>query len=209
MFDIKSKAVRDSPEPELQQEHAAQAGVKRNSSKRTFVANKIISRNKRQARIVSDETSTSDSEASSDVWMSDADQDSKDSLHTAQFSDEGELSDMDAEVASRQATSAPPQEASTEFRVLYHGPNSAQLAAARAASMPPAAPRPHLGDVLLEVVHSHDVQRSNKATGLPSEAPNKDNWLCIMRRKSADGCVLDSTVCRKCACSIDLSLSPQ
>ena len=114
---------------------------------------------------------------------------SEDSIHTAHFSDEGELSDMDAEAASAQAASAKKQKTGPGPTILYQGPNSNQLAAAEAAAKPPAGPRPLLGDVLSEVVHSADVRRSSQATGVPDEPVKQDNWQCIMRHNNDDGCV--------------------
>ncbi|KAL0040428.1 hypothetical protein WJX77_006750 [Trebouxia sp. C0004] len=112
---------------------------------------------------------------------------SEDSIHTAHFSDEGELSDMDDEVASAQATSAKRQKPDAGVKVLYHGPSSDQLAAAAAAAMAPAGPRPLLGDVLSEVIHVQDVKRSACATGVPDEPLKEEDWRCIMRHKNAVG----------------------
>ena len=119
---------------------------------------------------------------------------SEDSIHTAHFSDEGELSDMDGEVASAQAASAKRQKTDAGVKVLYHGPSSDQLAAAAAAAMAPAGPRPLLGDVLSEVIHVQDVKRSACATGVPDEPLKEEDWRCIMRHKNAVGCELDHNV---------------
>jgi len=116
---------------------------------------------------------------------------SEDSIHTAHFSDEGELSDMDGEVASAQAASAKRQKTDAGVKVLYHGPSSDQLAAAAAAAMAPAGPRPLLGDVLSEVIHVQDVKWSACATGVPDEPLKEEDWRCIMRHKNAVGCELD------------------
>jgi len=110
------------------------------------------------------------------------------------FSDEGELSDMDGEVASAQAASAKRQKTDAGVKVLYHGPSSDQLAAAAAAAMAPAGPRPLLGDVLSEVIHVQDVKRSACATGVPDEPLKEEDWRCIMRHKNAVGCELDHNV---------------
>ena len=73
---------------------------------------------------------------------------------------------------------------------MYKGPSSKELAAAEAASRLPPGPRPLLGDVLLEVVHSDDVKRSSKANGAVDDDPiSKSSWLCIMRHRTADGYV--------------------
>ncbi len=116
---------------------------------------------------------------------------SEDSIHTAHFSDEGELSDMDDEVASAQVASAKRQKPDAGVKVLYHGPSSDQLAAAAAAAMAPAGPRPLLGDVLSEVIHGQDVKRSACATGVPDEPLKEEDWRCIMRHTNAVGCELD------------------
>ena len=124
---------------------------------------------------------------SADLHHSDPGSASDDSIHTAHFSDEGELSDTDTSATSIQNLSAERKDTKQGAVVLYHGPNSKQLAASRVASKPPPGPRPQLGDVLLEAIHSDDVQRS-KATGAFEEPLPRDKWRCIMRQKSADGC---------------------
>lgn len=114
---------------------------------------------------------------------SEPDSNTDDSIHTAHFSDEGELSDTGATAEQQQAH----EQTKKGPVVLYHGPNSEQLAAARAAARPPPGPRPQLGDVLLEAIHSDDVKRSGRATGAPEEALPIDKWRCIMGRRGADG----------------------
>ena len=116
---------------------------------------------------------------------------SEDSIHTAHFSDEGELSEIDDEIASAQAASAKRQKPNAAVKVLYHGPSTDQLAAAAAAAMAPAGPRPLLGDVLSEVIHVQDVKRSACATGVPDELLKEEDWQCIMRHMNAVGCELD------------------
>lgn len=114
------------------------------------------------------------------------DSNTDDSIHTAHFSDEGELSEADT------GTTAEQQQKHRGTKqgpvVLYHGPNSQQLAAIRASSRPPPGPRPQLGDALLEAIHSDDVKMSAKATGVLEEPISRDKWQCIMRRRCADGC---------------------
>ncbi|KAA6417388.1 MAG: hypothetical protein FRX49_12637 [Trebouxia sp. A1-2] len=116
---------------------------------------------------------------------------SEDTTHTAHFSDEGELSEIDDEVASAQAASAKRQKTDASVRVLYHGPSNDQLAAAAAAAMAPAGPRPLLGDVLSEAIHVQDVKRSACATGVPDEPLKEEDWQCIMRHRNAVACELD------------------
>ena len=137
--------------------------------------------------VLSDETATETE------WDSDASEltrstgGSADSIRTAHFSDEGDLSDMDAEVASAKASSAKKQKTDTNIKVLYDGPSSEQLAAAKAASKAPAGPRPLLGDVLSEVIHFGDVKRSAGATGHLDEPLEEEDWRCIMRHKNSEG----------------------
>jgi len=140
---------------------------------------------------------TSNATASDTEWnskdneSSESSAGSEDSIHTAHFSDEGELSDMDDEVASAQAASAKRQRPGAGVKVLYHGPSTDQLAAAAAAAVAPAGPRPLLGDVLSEVIHVQDVKRSARATGMPDEPLKEEDWRCIMRHTNAAGCELD------------------
>lgn len=152
--------------PNQAQYHCTQA------AKQPKARQRAIKRSWQEARA----QDNSDSEPDSNV----------DSIHTAHFSDEGELSESDTG-----ATAEQPQERRQTKQgpvVLYHGPNSKQLAAARASAKPPPGPRPHLGDVLLEAIHSDDVKKSGRATGALEEALPQDKWQCIMRRRQADGC---------------------
>ena len=120
-----------------------------------------------------------------------------DSVHTAHFSDEGELSDSENNFTSKHHTSSALNNTKQGLGgrnrgkegtvVLYHGPSSKEIAAARAASKPPPGRRPPLGDVLLEAIHSDDVRSSANATGAPEEPQSRDKWRCIMRCKGADG----------------------
>jgi len=143
---------------------------------------------------------------SKDSESSESSAGSEDSIHTAHFSDEGELSEMDDEVASAQAALAKRQNTDAGVKMLYHGPSTDQLAAAAAAAMAPAGPRPLLGDVLSEAIHAQDVKRSACATGLPDEPLKEEDWRCIMRHKNADGCELDYSLkgyysLKGCLCS--------
>ena len=134
--------------------------------------------------VLSDETAT-ETEWDSDATRSTGG--SADSIRTAHFSDEGDLSDMDAEVASAHTASAKRQKTDTDVKILYDGPSSEQLAAAQAASKAPAGPRPLLGDVLSEVIHFADVKRTAGATGLSDEPLEEEDWRCIMRHKNSEG----------------------
>lgn len=126
------------------------------------------------------------SASSLDAKQSGPDSSANDSVHTAHFSDEGELSDAGNEDTSKQHR--PKQKSSKKGPVvLYHGPNSEQVAASRAAAKPPPGPRPQLGDVLLEAIHSDAVRLSAKATGVPEEPQTRNTWRCIMRRRLPDG----------------------
>jgi len=131
---------------------------------------------------------------SKDSESSESSAGSEDSIHTAHFSDEGELSEMDDEVASAQAASAKRQKTDAGVKVLYHGPSTDQLAAAAAAAVAPAGPRPLLGDVLSEVIHVQDVKRSACDTGVPDEPLKEEDWRCIMRHTNAVGCELDNNL---------------
>ena len=110
------------------------------------------------------------------------------------------------EVASAQAALAKRQNTDAGVKRLYHGPSTDQLAAAAAAAMAPAGPKPLLGDVLSEAIHAQDVKRSACATGVPDEPLIEEDWRCIMRHKSADGCELDHSLkgyysLKGCLCS--------
>ena len=138
-------------------------------------------------------STTSNATASDTEWNSkdsESSAGSEDSIHTHSFSDEGELSEMDDEIASAQAASAKRQNTDAGVKVLYHGPSTDQLAAAAAAAMAPAGPRPLLGDVLSEAIHAQDVKRSACATGVPDEPLKEEDWRCIMRLTNAVGCDL-------------------
>lgn len=123
---------------------------------------------------------------SSNLQLTEPDSGTDDSIHTAHFSDEGELSDA-------AITSKPPRMSTKhgsirqEPVVLYTGPNSKELAASTAASKPPSGPRPRLGDVLLEAIHSDEVKTSSQATGALEEPLPRDKWQCIMRLRQPDG----------------------
>lgn len=122
------------------------------------------------------------------LQQGDPDTSTDDSIHTAHFSDEGELSDADTDAMAKQphisANSADTKQGPV---MLYNGPNSKELAASRAASKPPSGPRPQLGDVLLEAIHSEDVKMSCQATGALEEPTPRDKWQCIMKLRSPDG----------------------
>ena len=125
---------------------------------------------------------------SSNLQQGDSDNSTDDSVHTAHFSDEGELSDADTDaLAKKPHSSAKHGDIKPGPVVLYNGPNSKELAASRAALKPPSGPRPQLGDVLLEAIHSDDVKTSNQATGALEEPLPRDKWHCIMRQRRADG----------------------
>lgn len=123
---------------------------------------------------------------SSNLQPAEPDSSTDDNIHTAHFSDEGELSD--AAITSKQPRmSAKHRSIRQEPVVLYTGPSSKELAASRAASKPPSGPRPRLGDVLLEAIHSDDVKRSSQATGALEEPLSREKWQCIMRLRQPDG----------------------
>ena len=122
------------------------------------------------------------------LQQGDPDSSTDDSVHTAHFSDEGALSDADTDVmAEQQHTSSKHGDTNQGPVVLYDGPNTKELAASRAASKPPSGPRPQLGDVLLEAIHSEDVKRSCQGTGALEEPATRDKWQCIMNLRRPDG----------------------
>lgn len=123
---------------------------------------------------------------SSNLQLTEPDSSTDDSIHTAHFSDEGELSDA-ATTSKQPHTIAERTSIRQEPVVLYTGPNNKELAASRAASKPPPGPRPQLGDVLLEAIHSDDVKMSCQAAGAVEELLPRENWQCIMRLRQPDG----------------------
>lgn len=123
---------------------------------------------------------------SSNLQLTEPDSSTDDSIHTAHFSDEGELSDA-ATTSKQPHTTAEHTSIRQEPVVLYTGPNNKELAACRAASKLPPGPRPRLGDVLLEAIHSDDVKMSCQATGVPEELLPREKWQCIMRLRRPDG----------------------
>ena len=122
------------------------------------------------------------------LQQGDPDNSTDDSIHTAHFSDEGELSDADTDAVAKQPRLSVKHE-DTKQRpiVLYNGPNSKELAAARAALKPPSGPRPQLGDVLFEAIHSDDVKASCQATGALEDPLPGGKWRCIMKQRRPDG----------------------
>ena len=125
---------------------------------------------------------------SSNLQQGDPDNSTDASAHTAHFSDEGELSDADTDTVAKQPhLSAKHGETKQGPIVLYNGPNSKELAAFRAALKPPSGPRPQLGDVLLEAIHSDDVKMSCQATGALEKPLPRHKWHCIMRLRCPNG----------------------
>ena len=125
---------------------------------------------------------------SSNLQQGESDNSTDNSVRTAHFSDEGELSDADTDAMAKQPhLSAKRGDTKQEPVVLYNGPNSKELAASRAALKPPPGPRPQLGDVLLEAIHSDTVRTSCQATGALEEPLPRDKWRCIMRLRRPDG----------------------
>ena len=166
------------------------AGSKRKTSQRHAVTR---SKRSRHDSPLASKSSSSPSEASNRSTTDTQDEastgDSDDSMHTARFSDEGDLSEDDAAVTTQQllATRQHAPKPGKDITVLYQGPSNRQMAEAKAAAKPPSGPRPLLGDVLLEVICSDDVQRSGRATGMREEPGSQDSWHCIMRHATADG----------------------